>query len=113
MNCRKCQREIPDESVFCNHCGAKQVKQERRKSCRGNGQGTAFKRGKTWTAQVTYYGRGMREAKTKGGFRTRTEALNALVKLREELVLGITTEHKCVETLRTLHEAWQRHICIR
>lgn len=25
MNCRKCRKEIPDNSKYCNHCGAKQT----------------------------------------------------------------------------------------
>lgn len=47
---------------------------------RGNGQGTAFRRGGSWTAQVTLYsyiedGKVKRRYKTKGGFRTKKAAL--------------------------------------
>ena len=28
MKCKKCRKEIPDGSKFCNHCGAKQEKQK-------------------------------------------------------------------------------------
>ncbi len=31
MKCRKCKKEIPDESKFCLHCGAKQNDPKRRK----------------------------------------------------------------------------------
>lgn len=80
MNCRKCRRGIPDGSAYCNHCGCKQEIPRSRKS-RGNNQGTAIKRGKTWTAVwskpryvdengVVHYPRGW-----KGGFSTKREAL--------------------------------------
>lgn len=54
-----------------------------RPKSRGNGQGSAFKRGKTWTAQVVIGYRQNTDPKkapvpikrTRGGFRTKTEAL--------------------------------------
>ena len=54
---------------------------------RGNGQGTAFKRGNTWTAEITDYyfnrdGKRLRKKKTKGGFATKTEALAYCSQLR-------------------------------
>ena len=51
-----------------------------KKRTRGNGTGTAFKRGKTWTAQYTKYmfrdenGRLVRRYATKGGFSTKRDA---------------------------------------
>lgn len=81
--CKKCKKDIPDGAAFCPWCG---MRQERQKSVRGrgNGTGTAFKRGKTWTAQVTIgteydaeKDRIIRKYKTKGGFKTKVEALNA------------------------------------
>ena len=53
MICPKCKHSPPDGSVFCPQCGKKltSTKKSRTKS-RGNGTGTAFKRGNTWTAQV-------------------------------------------------------------
>ena len=53
MNCPKCTRQIPDDAILCCYCGKKLVKTERTGKQRGNGTGTAFKRGKTWTARVT------------------------------------------------------------
>lgn len=55
MICIKCSAEIPDGSLFCNLCGKKQIVAEKKRSVkvRGNGMGSAYKRGKTWTAIVT------------------------------------------------------------
>lgn len=83
MLCPKCKAETPDVSVFCCQCGKKLIttKKSRAKS-RGNGTGTAFKRGSTWTAQVVYDRVVVAENKplkkltrSKGGFKTRDEAL--------------------------------------
>ena len=52
MQCIKCDHEIPDGSLYCNFCGRKQVAAPRRRT-RGNGMGTAVKRGRTWTAIYT------------------------------------------------------------
>lgn len=45
MNCKKCKMKIPDESIFCLHCGAKQTGDPpaRRPKSRGNGQGCVYK----------------------------------------------------------------------
>lgn len=93
MNCEKCGRIFQDDALFCPYCGKKTANFPRKpKAKRGNGQGTAFKRGSTWTAQVTI---GMRDRppvdlknpppeamkprqtirRSKGGFRTKAEAL--------------------------------------
>lgn len=98
MDCRKCEKAIPDGAVFCPWCGTRQEAQ-RVKRHRGNGTGTVYKRGATWTACVTVGwkraparadGRpnsdgltGASQAltervpirRTKGGFRTKREAL--------------------------------------
>ena len=81
--CIKCKKDVPAGASFCPWCGAKQIsaphKQARKK--RGNGTGTAVKRGRTWTARVVLgydlQPDGVARAKyaTKGGFATKTEAL--------------------------------------
>lgn len=40
MNCKKCHKEIPDGSPFCNWCGKKQVTQKRKVHQRANGTGS-------------------------------------------------------------------------
>ena len=42
INCRKCKKEILDDSKFCNYCGSKQVLEHSSKK-RGNGEGTVYK----------------------------------------------------------------------
>ena len=80
MECKKCKLDIPKNSVFCCFCGAKQVADPRRSNKRGNGLGSAIKRGNTWTAIWTVgfavdNGKLQQKRKTKGGFRTKKEAL--------------------------------------
>ena len=93
MQCIKCGVELPDGAVFCHMCGRKQMppapKRQRTKA-RGNGTGTAYKRGKTWTARIVlgYYvgDDGKRHARTanRGGFATKKEALDYIPKLKAE-----------------------------
>lgn len=84
MTCPKCGKEIADESVFCNYCGKKLIVQKRKSvKSRGNGQGTAIKRGKTWTAIVTMDWILPEDPskpripirKSKGGFASKAEAI--------------------------------------
>ena len=78
--CVKCKREIPAGSPFCCWCGKKQEQKTGVKS-RGNGQGSAYQRGKTWTARWTekiYLDENdklHRKMKTKGGFASKRAAL--------------------------------------
>lgn len=52
---------------------------------RGNGQGTAYKRGRTWTASYTYgWVDGKPQKRTKGGFRTKREALEYIPILKAQ-----------------------------
>lgn len=88
MTCRKCEKEIPDGAVFCPWCGTRQEKLTGKRHRRGNGLGTAYKRGNTWTARVvvgwkTVEGRQATPIyRTKGGFPTKREALDYCVSLK-------------------------------
>ena len=85
MICTKCKAnlDIVPPPTFCPYCGKKLIQtQKRRTKSRGNGTGTAFKRGSTWTAQVVYDRVYVADDKplkkltrSKGGFKTRDEAL--------------------------------------
>ena len=53
MICTKCKTEVVPGAIFCHQCGRKLITQKKsRTKSRGNGTGTAFKRGSSWTAQV-------------------------------------------------------------
>ncbi len=78
-NCKKCNSSLPDGANFCPNCG-KAVNVVRSQRKRGNGQGTAYKRGKTWEAQRPGYqytdANGTHRVRPrKGGFATKREAL--------------------------------------
>lgn len=90
MLCKKCKRDIPDESKFCNLCGAKQIR-ERSSRKRGNGEGTVYKdKNGKWIAEYTI---GWdeennvlsRKKRKKRGFATKAEALAYLPELKAEL----------------------------
>ena len=90
MLCKKCKKELPDESKFCNFCGAKQIREKSNKK-RGNGQGTVYKGsdGK-WIAEYTIGwdevdGKLNRRMRRKKGFATKNEALAYLPSLKQDL----------------------------
>lgn len=109
MLCKKCGKEIPDSSIYCNLCGWKQSKDVKTKKGRqrGNGMGTAYKlpNGK-WQAETTMgyrveNGKHIRERRTKSGFMTKKEALEYIPQLRQ----GV--EHtREIMTLSALWESW-------
>jgi integrase len=80
MTCIRCGQIVPS-GPFCIQCGQDQNKPVRAARRRGNGTGTVFRRGNTWTAQHTLYmyvddqGVKRRKYQTKGGFATKKEAI--------------------------------------
>lgn len=104
MKCRKCKAEIPENSAFCMFCGVKQSTAQNTKS-RGNGTGSVYRRGKTWTAaRVLGYctdeaGKLRKKVVTKGGFKTKKEALEYLPQL--------TAQKKKALSWHGIYQAWR------
>ena len=79
--CKKCGCTLPELARFCPQCG-KAVNYTPTPKKRGNGQGTAIRRGKTWTGFKPGYvfhdenGKKHRVRPSKGGFATKKEALS-------------------------------------
>ena len=109
MLCIKCKKDMPVNALYCPWCGRKQEK-DKNTHRRGNGTGTVFKRGSTWTAQVTLYTVGVktedgvkvkRKYRTKGGFATKREAVMYLETLR-------TQEERRCPTFLELYALWEK-----
>ena len=83
MICARCSKTVPDGAVYCPWCGKSQTRQRRTKQKRPNGSGSVQPRGNAWEARVVdHYERtdrnrsGLRPVwKTKGGFRTKRDAM--------------------------------------
>lgn len=82
MECIKCKAPLPEGAIFCPMCGKKQNEKKSNIHKRGNGQGTAIRRGKTWTAiwteniYIDAETKGIKQVrKWKGGFTSKTAAL--------------------------------------
>lgn len=91
MNCPRCKREIPDDAVLCCYCGRVfQRKAPSRAHQRRNGSGTAYRRGKTWTSCITIGwnmdadGNRHQIKRTRGGFKTKSEALDYCAVLKQQ-----------------------------
>jgi integrase len=86
--CPRCGRETAQNWLYCPFCGRGILTPHAPKK-RDNGLGSAYKRGNTWTAQVTLYsyldknGKLRQKLKRKGGFRTKKEAVAFLETLRK------------------------------
>lgn len=106
VNCRKCRREIPEGSAYCNFCGAKQTVSKRKPRARGNGAGSAIRRGKSWTAvwtEARYLGDDDKvhyKRRWKGGFASKTEAL--------AFAANPTPDAEKTPTLRHYYKVWER-----
>ena len=80
MTCKKCKKQIEDDSIYCRFCGKKQIAEEspRKKNRRAHGTGSVVKlsgnRKKPYEARISKGG----EQISIGTFSTRKEALVAI-----------------------------------
>lgn len=99
MLCRKCKMEIPDGSIYCLSCGAKQVTEKRKALKRANGTGTVYRkrerRKKPWAAE--------KNKTLIGYYETKTAALEALNRLT-----GRTLDERYNMTFKEVFEEWKK-----
>lgn len=111
MICIKCKKEAP-EGPYCALCGARQTRPKHNPKRRGNKTGCAIKRGRTWTVIVSSLSyteeledgtrRYVRKRKSKGGFRTKSEALAYAPTL-------MGSDDRKVPTLNDLWRNWEQN----
>ena len=109
MICPKCRKPSQDDAIFCPYCGKKlSVVKKARVKTRGNGTGSAYRRGSGWTAQVIVDWRISADdkplvpvKKTKSGFKTRDAALQYCPILKQ------SGPEESSMTLRQIYDAWE------
>lgn len=85
--CSKCGAQLSTGWAYCPACGRSATWQPPKKK-RGNGQGSVYRSGNGWTAQVTLYstldadGKRIQKRRKKCGFSTKKDALAYIEALR-------------------------------
>ena len=112
LECRKCGKPLQEGWVVCPWCTTPIAQPSRKVKARGNGQGTAYKRERTWTAKVIIGWRTVSQqngstvlrpiSKTKGGFKTKSEALAYCSTLLEN-----PSRIKGTATFAQVHDRWK------
>lgn len=105
--CRKCRAPLPDGAAFCPICGTQQ-NLTRNKRRRGNGSGTAYKRGPGWCCEKTfgYDDTGKRIYASKSGFKTKKDALEYITQLRDPRTRKAAPRRSTDITLKELYDLW-------
>lgn len=105
MNCKKCHKTIPDESLFCLFCGKKQETQKRKKARRVNGSGTirVYANRKKKYAAFASSDRFGHERKYIGSFPTYADAQRALDELANSRITDVYNK-----TLADVYELWSK-----
>lgn len=87
--CKKCGYVFEDTFLFCPMCGKGVIEERKKRRRRANGEGTVFKRGKTYSVRITTKwqskdGHVVQKYAEKGGFKTQRAAMEYVQTLREE-----------------------------
>lgn len=112
MECKKCQREIPDDAALCCYCGQRIGQRTQQKKSRGNGQGSVYKlpNGKYKAVKTLGYyldedGKKHRRLATKV-FAKKRDAVNALPTLGIDSTASGKAARKAATTFKELYDLW-------
>ena len=117
MPCRKCKRETPSDAQFCPYCGVSLYPKKRthKPRTRPNGAGSAYKDGKTWTAQYT---KGFKVVERDGkifkqpeyirkkGFKRHKDALDYLPELKKLALAAAEKPEKKMLSMKQVYDLW-------
>lgn len=106
MICKKCKKEIPDGSTFCNWCGKKQEVTKRTVHRRAKGTGTIRKDARYASPYIALAPAKIKgqQGKYIGAFKTFKEAQEALEKYQHEKFPDLYNA-----TLSKIYELWSAH----
>lgn len=113
LNCRKCARELPPDAVFCCYCGVRLIPAKPKRRKRANGSGTVFRYRGAWAVEITEGwtptadGQARRKLIRRTGFKTATEAENALAELRTHLSAEPAEQRRIIT--KTVAELWESY----